>query len=321
MPDRPHRLAVALAVGSIAATLTWVGRAPPSSITDFDTFWVAGRAVAHGASPYQAVAGAGSLQYPYWYPATAAVLLAPFGLLFRHLAATLWAGLGFALLAYAVTARGWWRLGMVASAPAVHALLLGQWSPLIVAACALPWLGLVWAAKPSVGLACAVAYPSRQAAIGCAILIAASFLLAPGWVGEWRATLAGAPYFTPPVLRPFGIVLLAAWLRWRTPEGRLLGSLAVVPHTTTIYELLPLALVARTPRQLAAIVILGYGALLVHYRWMPYGPTDVPGNLAAEWPWILSLGYLPALIISLRSAATVPGVQSSIGKAPDPPRT
>jgi len=321
MPDRPHRLGVALAVGALAAALTWVGRAPPSSIADFDTFWVAGRGLAHGASPYQAVAGSVNLQYPYWYPATAAVLLAPFGLLSRHVASALWAGLGFALLAYAVTGRGWWRLGIVASAPAIHALLLGQWSPFIVAACGLPWLGLVWAAKPSVGLACAVAYPSRQAAIGSAVLIAASLLLAPGWVGEWKATVAGAPYFTPPVLRPLGVLLLAAWLRWRTPEGRLLGSLAIVPHTTTLYELLPLALVARTPRQLAAVVILGYVALLIHYRWMPYGPTDVPGNLAAEWPWVLGLGYLPALIITLRPVATVPRIQPSIGKAPGLPPT
>jgi hypothetical protein len=318
MPDRQRRLALALAVGSLAAALTWVGRAPPSSIADFDPFWVAGQALAHGASPYHAVAGAGNLQYPYWYPGTAAVLLAPFGLLPRHLAFTLWAGLGFALLAYAVTGRGWWRLGVVASAPAVHALLLGQWSPFIVAACGLPWLGFVWAAKPSVGLACAVAYPSRQAAIGCAILVAASFLLAPGWVGEWRATLAGAPYFTPPVLRPFGFLLLAAWLRWRTPEARLLGTLAVLPHTTTLYELLPLALVARTPRQLTVIVMLGYVALLIHYLWMPYGPTDVPGNLAAEWPWILGLGYMPALIFTLRRT-TEPRLEPSIPKAPEMP--
>jgi hypothetical protein len=321
MPDRLHRFVVALAVGSLAAALTWVGRAPPSTTADFDPFWVAGRALAHGVSPYQAVQGAANLEYPYWYPAPAAVLLAPFGLLSRHLAITLWAGLGFALLAYAVTGRGWWRLGIVASAPAVHALLLGQWSPFIVAACALPWLGFVWAAKPSVGLACAIAYPSRQAAIGSAILIAVSFLLAPGWVGEWRATLAGAPYFTPPVLRPLGVLLLAAWLRWRTPEGRLLGSLAVVPHTTTLYELLPLALIARTPRQLTTLVVLGYGALLIHYRWMPYGPTDVPGNLAAEWPWILGLGYLPALILTLRLPATVPGVPASTGQTPELPRT
>ena len=42
-----------------------------------------------------------------------------------------------------------------------------------------------------------------------------------------------------------GPLILLALLRWRRPEARLLVALGCIPHTTMLYEALPLFLVAR----------------------------------------------------------------------------
>ena len=71
------RGALPLAVGVFTFALVWEGHSPPDFPADFDYFWTAGRAALHGADPYEAVREGvreGSLRWPLYYPATAAVL-------------------------------------------------------------------------------------------------------------------------------------------------------------------------------------------------------------------------------------------------------
>lgn len=309
-----------LLVGVLTFAFVWVGRSPPGQWgLDFDYFWTAGRAVWQGNDPYVVVQEAirqRTLRWPFYYPGTAAVLLAPFGPLPHQLAVALFTSLGMGLLAWSV--RGW-RRWIVLSAPALEALLLGQWSPWLTAAVGLPWLGFVWAAKPSIGVALFAGWPSRWAFYGGLAVAVLSLILLPHWPAEWLDVVRNTAQYQAPVQRLGGFLLLLAWLQWRSPEARLLGTLALVPHTTSVYELLPLLLVPKTGRSFALLVGLSYVATAIVYIWFPFGGS-LTGTLDARWPYFLVLVWLPALFMVLRPS--VPDSSSSVskqrsGSAPD----
>ena len=285
-----------LLVGLLTFAFVWFSPVQPHGV-DFDYLWWAGRAVSQGADPYAAVRL--SLPSPFYYPGTTAVVMAPFGLLSRQLASALFAGLGMGLLCGSVSG---WRRWIILSAPALQAILFGQWSPLLTAGVGLRWLGFLWAAKPNIGFPLFGAWPSRGPLYGGLAVLFLSFLLMPQWPAEWLKVLRQAPHYTAPVLRPGGFLLMLAWLRWRQPEARLLGLLAVVPHTTGIYEQLPLLLIPQT--RLRFLVLMGLTHLaailvttIVAY---PDAPT-VQLGLAIQWPYFLVLVWLPALAMLLLS--------------------
>lgn len=296
-----ERLLVALAVAVVIFAFVWVGHAPPDVPSDWDFYYLAARGIIHGINPYRAVEAAisrGEVKLPLFYPATAPLLLAPLGALPSRVGVSLFSAGGMAALALSVRER--WQWGMLLSAPAVNAVLLGQWSPLLVAAVGLPALGLCWAAKPTVGLALFAGWPSRTAVVGGLALTLLALLLFPSWPLDWRAAVAGSPNYLAPIQRPGGFLLLLGFLRWRAPEGRLLGMLALVPHTTGLHDMLAPLLAAQTGRQLGTLVLLGYLFAFLAYRFTPHGPDVVPQMLAAQWPIALSLIYIPALVLVLR---------------------
>jgi hypothetical protein len=222
----------------------------------------------------------------------------------------LWSGAGVALLAYVFTRRGWWGLAALASAPVIGAVLLGQWSPWLTAAAALPSLGFLWAAKPNLGLAMFAGWPSRRAAIGAVLLVFISLLMLPTWPREWLSTIDGAPHYVAPVLRPGGLLLLLAWIRWREPEARMLGSLAMLPHTTNLYEMVPLFLIPRRPLELGILMTGTYVAqMLTHVPASVSGsrPEAAAAFLTVNWPLYLVCCYIPSLIIVLRRSEPVSG--------------
>ena len=296
----PPRWFLPLTVGVVTFAFVWVGQRPPGVRADFDYLWVAGRAVSRGLDPYATVRSSverGELRSPFYYPATAAILMAPFGVLSRHLAVSLFTSLGMALLCWSV---GGWRRWIVLSAPAIQAVLFGQWSPWLTAAIGLPWLGVVWAAKPSIGVPLFTGWPSRPALYGGIGVLSLSFFLLPHWPAEWLEALRNTPHYKAPVQRFGGVLLLFAFLRWRHPEARMLGLLALIPHTTGLYEQLPLMLIPQTRRGFAELMGLTYVAALLVYALVPYGPADVPGTLDRQWPYFLTLVYLPCLWMVLK---------------------
>jgi hypothetical protein len=191
-----------------------------------------------------------------------------------------------------------WRRWIVVSAPALEAVLIGQWSPWLTAAVGLPWLGVVWAAKPTIGVTLFAGWPSRKALAGGLALLILSLILLPHWPADWLTAVRATPHYQAPVQRIAGALLLLAFLRWRRPEARMLGLLALVPHTTGVYEQLPLLLIPRTGRAFAVLLGLSWLAAVLVYTQNTFGPS-VAGTLDAQWPYFLVLVYLPALAMVL----------------------
>jgi hypothetical protein len=265
---------------------------------DADQLYIAGRALVAGHDPYTAVA-ASSYPWPLFYPLTAVLLFLPFAILPEALARVGWAMAQACLLIMATRRSGRPLLVAALSASFFDAQLLGQWSPALTSAAAMPWWGLLWAAKPTIGLALFAAFPSSAAALGAAVVTAVSVMVWPAWPREWLEAVRQQIYLAP-VLRPGGALLLLSLLRWRRPEGRLLGALAITPHTTSVYELLPLFLVTKQRWQSYTLAALSYVALLAQARLFPWRQGELlSDNLTERWPLVFALMYLPALIFVL----------------------
>jgi len=113
---------------------------------DFHTFWLAGRDVLHGRSPYPASLPHVAVQdtfRPFVYPAPAAYAFAPFALLPYGVANALFAVAGAAAIIAALwllDIRDWRCYGAAFAWPAVWSSLInGAISALLVLACAALW--------------------------------------------------------------------------------------------------------------------------------------------------------------------------------------
>jgi hypothetical protein len=295
-----RRAMVALAVGCFAAAVVHAGHQPPVPKSDWDETWAAGRALLDGLDPYASLANgytAGQFNYPLVYPGPAVLIAVPFALLPLQSALWVWGGIGTAALTWALLARGWWGLLGLCSAFYIHALLSVQWSPLLCAAVAVPAIGFVWAAKPTIGAALFAGWPSRPAIIGGIAITILSFLLIPGWVRQFLGASLAMPHTTPPVMRPGGFLLLLSFLRWRRPEARMLGVLALVPQTTLLYEMVPLLLIPRTRREM--VVIVGLSIVAGAFAFQADPSHHLTAAITGLWPVFLLLSYLPCVCLVL----------------------
>jgi hypothetical protein len=300
-------LSLAAAAGVYAALRSAY---PPH--TDWDQIYFGARAFLTGADPYGTVRHD---QYPSFYPATAFLVAAPFVWLPFLWAKVAWVGVGTWAFVTAMTRRGWWGLLALASSPFLNAVLLQQWSPLLVGGTALPWLSVAWAGKPTLGAALFIAYPSRRAAwLGLGVVLL-SLAFSPDWPARWLATVQPGLHL-PPIVRPGGALLLLGLLRWRRPEGRLLAGLSLVPQISMAYELVPLLLIPRSAREMATLVVLSQIAFAVAVTLPGIDPmNDLAGTLAKQWPvWLVGV-YLPALALILRPTSSR-GPESSVDRHP-----
>lgn len=302
------RLAAAIAIGVAAAAFNWWTKARLDKATDLEQVLVAARAMWHGVDPYSVVGPGLTYHWPWQllYPLPAVVLALPFSSprLPFGAGAALFTGIGAALVAYALTHDGWHRLQTLLSAPALWAFWWAQWSPALTAAAVLPWLGFMYAAKPTIGLALLAYRPSRKALIGAGLLVVLSIALHPQWPAEWiRAVRASdRQHFFVPALWPGGALALFALLRWRRPEARLLAVLACVPQSPTFYDMLPLALVPATPVQSLLFVGLTHAAALWAFAHWHFVSSNeyLAGYLRVSGPASIVLVYLPCLVMVLR---------------------
>jgi hypothetical protein len=207
------------------------------------------------------------------------------------LARAVFAAIGTAAFTYVITRRHRWTLYFLISGAMLWSWVVVQWTPLLIAAVLTPALSWILPVKPTTGFALWTAWPNRYAVIGGALFIGISLVVRPGWIPEWLASVSKTPH-EPHLLRPGGFLLLLGLLRWRWPEGRLLGALSLVPQTTALYETLPLALLCRNRPEAAGFATLTMLAHLV-YQLGPQGPWPV----GAEYQWwvLLILVYLPAI--------------------------
>jgi hypothetical protein len=210
----------------------------------------------HGANPYLLVGPGLVFDWPWQvvlYPGTAMIAGMPFALLPQVPALVLFVWLSTALLAYAITADGWYRLPLFLSYSFIVAADAAQWSPLLTAALCIPSLAWVLAVKPSIGLALLAAATSlrtvKLALVGGVVLSVLSLLVFPTWPLYWLRAVRSVTTMHAPILLPGGVFVLLALLRWRRPEARLIVALACVPQTNSWYEALPLLLVPTSFRQ------------------------------------------------------------------------
>ena len=304
-PSRSARIAIAIAVGLAAGVYVWAyARANTDFVSDFDQVWAAARALWDGKDPYRVVGPRGSFlwKWPLYYPLPAVVLMAPIGLVPVIVARVLFAGLSAGLLAFAITRDGYGRLPLLLSISFVTAVELVQWSPLLTAAMLLPSLAWVAVAKPNLGVAMAAyAFSPRVIAVmvaGAVALLLISFALQPGWVTPWLANVRSAPHFVAPIMRPGGFLLLAALLRWRRPEARLLAALACVPQTPTFYDHVFVFVVPRTTRESLELTVLTFAVYFAVAFGSPFDTFQRWGDFVANATMILI--YAPAAIMVLR---------------------
>jgi hypothetical protein len=300
-----RRWAFAALVGAASAGYVfYYARANPGFVSDFDQVWAGAAALWKHENPYLAVGPNHSFHWhwPLYYPMPALIVTAPLGLLPVVGARMLFAGISAALLAFAITRDGFARWPLFISIPFMVNVELVQWSNLLAAAMLLPLLGGIAAAKPNVGLAMAAHADRARAlwamAIGAAVLVIASFVVFPGWVGFWMQNASSAPHISPLLLKPGGPLLLTALIRWRRPEARLLAMLVCIPLTPTFYDPILLYLVTRTFREALALTVATF---VLFFIVVFSGPI----RTAAQWGEIVSTAsiwviYLPCLIMVLR---------------------
>jgi hypothetical protein len=295
--SRSRRAAIAAVVGVAIGVLTYraYGLEPPMK-SDFDFVWIGVHALVHGQNPYKAVADANVHGFLY-YPMPALIVTSPLGFMNAGMARIIFAAVGMAALAYAAAGRKGALFVGLFSASALVGAVGGQWSPLLTAGAAVPWLSALWITKPSIGLALWIGYPTRECIYGGLVLLALSFLWRPGWLSDWTSYL-GTPQYLPPLFRPGGFLLLLALLRWRRPEGRMLAALTVIPHVTTLYETVPLFLIPPTRLQGYILLALSYVAAVLEAWAVPAG--NLVQQVTGRWPVLLILVYLPALVMLLR---------------------
>jgi hypothetical protein len=318
---RSMRWALALAIGVIVAPIAWHIQTIHSHPSDFAQVWYGARALLAGDNPYDVVGPGRPFEWPFplLYPVTALITAIPFAAIPLRFANVLWAACGAVMLAWAISGERLWtpRLWVFASWSYFAAVHLAQWSPLLTAAAFLPWAGFVLAAKPTLGAAVFLAYPSRRALVSALVLVFASIAVFPYWPFLWMRTLHGTSHMSAPVmhLSAGGPLILLSLLKWRRPEARLLAALACVPQTTLIYEAVPLFLVVNRWYEGLALSVLTF----VAGAW-PVPPQSSDYNLSL-WAtgdvMVLSL-YLPCVVFVLtrpNQHATWDSIVANCGRA------
>jgi hypothetical protein len=276
----------------------------PTWPTDFDQFWHAARALMTGRNPYTVVGPGRELQWnwPMFYPLPAVLITLPFSLLPVAAGRVAFVAASSALLGFAITRDGLARLPTFLSAAYLIAIARTQWSPLLLASMWLPWLGAVLLAKPNVGAACFAALESKRAVVisimSGTILLALSFIAMPTWPREFLHALESKTAVSPPVTRPGGFLLLLALLRWRLPEGRLLAALSLVPHTPSLYDLLPLFLIPRTVRETTILALCTHALFALIVVLGPFSTFDGYAESLGRWSPIIV--FVPALAMLMR---------------------
>jgi hypothetical protein len=322
-PPVGPRLLVAFVIAAACGAFAYVyALTHPDKLVDIDQVWFAARALVAGRNPYDEV-GPGrafSMDFRLYYPLPAVMAFAPLTLLPMHVARASFIAVSMGTLAFAVTRDGWWRLSIFVSGSVAMTLIAGQWSPLLTAALYFPVLGALFVVKPNVGLALATAFRTdaavRTALFGGLSLLAASLLVQPGWPRDWLAAVRSAPHFVPPVLHWGGPFILLALLRWRRPEARMLVAFACIPHTTLVYEALPLLLVASNLRESLLLGLLSAVVYLVPVA-VPELATPATARIAITGELLVALLYLPCVLLVLRrpNQGLLPGmVERQIGR-------
>lgn len=304
-PSPRARIIVAVAIATLAVLVTYGEHlSHPNRGTDFGIVWFGARSLAHGVNPYPLVGPGLTYQWDWYllYPATSMIVAMPLSVLREFPASVAFVWISAAILAYVITAQGWNRLFLFASAPFIIAAGAAQWSPLFCAVICRPALGWLLAAKPNLGVAIAGTSSSGRlvisALVGAVGLTAISLLLLPSWPRDWLLALRHSSHMIVPILRPGGFLVLLALLRWRRSEARLIIALACVPQTGSWYEALPLLTVPVTRRECQLLSLLASLGYLLSIHFVPQlSEAQINKDVGT---FMVAFAYLPAVLVVLR---------------------
>lgn len=307
-PSCTSRLLFAVAVGAVSALIAWYAThvSLPGRPSDFDQVWYAGRASLGGRNPYAEI-GPGRVfnwPWPFFYPMTAAVVVAPLLPFTAEIARSIFIFTSSALLAWAVTREDWHHVPLFLGGAFITNALACQWSALLTAALCIPAIAWVAIGKPNLG-ALLLANPNRRsltfAIAGGLAALAVSVAIAPYWPAEWFDVARAAfddRNEEAIITSPGGFLVLLALLRWRRADARLILLLACLPLTVQAYSYLPLALVAATQRQASVLALLSWAAWLLPTAINAIDPTvGTPALLTLIY---LTCNFVPALGLVLQ---------------------
>ena len=277
----------------------------PDRNSDFDLLYDSAAHLIRGENPYPLA----THRFPY--PLPAVLLAVPFTAIPLSLARPIFDLLvGWAFVYGLWRYRGAYALLAVVSGAFLFAMANGQTTPLMVAASLVPALGFLLAVRPNTSVPLWIARPSRMALLGASAFVALSLVVLPTWPWDWWMALPlDNTALVPPVLRPFGFVLLLAALRWRSPEGQLILAIALIPQSTLPYELVALALIPANRREMGVyvagswIAVAAAGGLHLSHSMAEW--------TANGWPVTLGAVYLPMLFLVLRrqSSRSAPEIE------------
>ncbi|MFL5403240.1 MAG: hypothetical protein ACJ8BF_10535 [Gemmatimonadales bacterium] len=235
------------------------------------------------------------------YPLPAVLLAVPFTGIRLELARPIFDVLvGWAFVYALWRYRGSYALLAVLSGAYLFAMGNGETTPLMVAASLVPALGFMLAVKPATSAALLIARPSPMAVLGVIVFFVLSVVILPSWPRDWWMALQQEnTQLVPPVLRPFGFVLLLAALRWRSSEGRLILAMAFIPMSTLPHELVPLALIPGNLLEMGIYVVGSWFAVVVAAGLLHLRHSGADWTLTT-WPATLGAVYLPMLYLVLR---------------------
>ncbi len=278
-------LTLAFVLGCRVLLYVWM----PDQRSDFDSLYQAAARLVRGENPYPPA----TQWFPY--PLPAVLLAVPFtGIPLGLARPILDVLMGWAFVYGLWKYRGPYALLAALSGAYLFAMRSGQTTPLMVAASLIPALGFLLAVRPNTSAPLWIARPSLVTLLGAGVFLGLSLMVLPSWPWDWWLALpADNSGLIPPVLRPLGLVLLLAGLRWRTPEGRLLLAIAFMPQTTLPYELVSLALIPANRFEMGVFVVGSW--IAVTAAELHFGPGP-----AAGWLVTLGAGYLPMLYLVLR---------------------
>jgi hypothetical protein len=283
-------LALAFVLGSRFLLYAWM----PDRNSDFDLLYDAAARLVRGENPYP-------LATPWFpYPLPAVLLAVPFTAIPLILARPIFDVLvGWAFVYALWRYRGPYALLAVVSGAYLFAMGNSQTTPLMVAATLVPAVGFLLAVRPNTGAALWMAWPSLRALLGASLFLLLGLVILPSWPWDWWMALPlDNTQLAPPILRPFGFVLLLAALRWRSPEGRLILAIAFIPQSTLPYELVSLALIPANRAEMGIFVagswiaVAAAGGLHLSHSMAEWTATG--------WPVTLCAVYLPMLYLVLR---------------------
>lgn len=293
------RVLIVAVIGLLAAFLA-VPHLGVVGTSDFDQLWYGARALVRGGSPYAAVGPGREFPWPFplFYPLPGVLAAVPFVVLPVRAASLVFSALGGVALALAFTRERSHRVLALTSFSFFYCAAISQWTPILVAATVFPWLGVLFAAKPTIGLALWLYRPRWQTAVACVAFVLLSVAIRPSWPAEWRAGLGAATHIVAPITYPGGLLVLLALARWRRPEARLLVAMACVPHTTLLYEVLPLFLVPASWRESLLLVACTWVTQAIE---MIVGPFPyLPDRVAFSGRMAVALCYLPCVVMVLQ---------------------